>query len=262
MDSSLSLDELHISFSDHELKFTEPRTAAQREETCDLLREDASRHKKNFERQDTSRNGDFLKADYALTNSERESYDGKLSNIWPATPRKQLKKGKRRDQEFSCIDVDDFAVWEKPAPIYQRNKWSVSNRRDHLPSTLPDRHDWNNDLVHEVESKGNPDSPNSCNIDRNHNLTRGIQTPHSEQNDFTASPRNNLSPRQSFGTSAERRKICSDGHVQEVSLQEKFATFIETEISLIKGGEKISSTQKRRGSALSSNSLSRETNHF
>lgn len=277
MESFLSLDELHISFPDRELRFEDSRIEDQHsEEACDLLREDVSRQSSpcranNVDKHSRSKNEDFLLGnDHVVVNKaeSRDTYAGKLPNICPATSRTRLKNGvwkKRRTREFSCIDVDDFEVWGKTKTynenrgIEEKDKRSASTRRNHLPFTKTDGclggQNWKNDPVVDLESL-------------RLNLTRGIQTHSSEQNGFfAASPRNIFSPRQSLRSSAEmkgRGKQWTETHIQELplNLPEKVTKFLQMEISLIKGREQVHSMQKRRGSALTTYCVSEDTERF
>ena len=274
MESSLSLDELHISFPEQELKITEPRSEVQNEEeACDLLRENFSygrwrcRETTTEQNQSSGKNEHFFEADYLVANPERETYAGKLPNICPGAPRKWLKNGikKGRMREFSCIDVDDFTARGKPKAmiakprIEETHKRSVGTKQANLSSTAISQDNGcfeGQNLKYDplIGSRETPEYSLSCNLELN--LTRKTQTFPLEQNMLsTASSRNIFSPRKSFGSSTElkrRSKECSEKNLQELRLDlpEKFTKFVEMEISLIKGGQKVHSTQKRRDHAM------------
>lgn len=289
MESILSLEELHISFADQEFKSMDSIIEERnQEEASDLLREisnheNSRRRGRTVERQSSSRHDCFLKSDYVVVSTERKSCVVKLPDISPATQRRRKRNGMKNDGirgEFSCIDVDDFTISGSPAMmntkrrIEERNQWIGSARRDHLPSTeiedgYLDRHKKKNDPV--VKSKGNLDSSRShvSNLSLRHNLTKDVQALPSEHNALPpASPRNIFSPRRrsAFGsTDAQqgRKKDWTEKNTQNLPLDlpEKITEFIEMEISHIKGGEKMHSTQKRMDRSLSAY-YSQETELF
>ena len=289
MESILSLEELHISFADQEFKFMDSIIEEQnQEEASDLLRqifnhENSRRRGRTVERQSSSRHDCFLKSDYVVANTERKSCVGKLPDISPTTQHRRIRNGMKNDRirgEFSCIDVDDFTISGSPAMmntkrrIEERNQWIGSARRDHLPSTeiedgYLDRQKKKNDPV--VKYKGNLDSSRShaSNLSLRHNLTKDVQALPSEHNVLPpASPRNIFSPRprsafRSTDAQKGRKKDWTEKNTQNLPLDlpEKITEFIEMEISLIKGGEKMHSTQKRTDRSLSAY-YSQETELF
>ena len=289
MESILSPEELHISFADQEFKFMDSIIEEQnQEEASDLLREifnheNSRRRGRTVERQSSSRHNCFLKSDYVVASTERKSCVGKLPEISPATQRRRIRNGMKNDAirgEFSCIDVNDFTVWGTPAVmntnrrIEERNQWRGSARQDHLPSTeiedgYLDRHKKKDDPVVKSEENLVSSRSNASNLSLRHNLTKDVQAVPSEQNALPpASPRNIFSPRRrsAFGsTDAQqgRKKDWTEKNTQKLPLDlpEKITEFLEMEISLIKGGEKMHSTQKRTDRSLSAY-YSQETELF
>ena len=271
MEPLLSLDDLQISFSDdQELKFTESRIKEQNfEEACDLSGEKFSlvklRYRQNPAQRPTScGDKNFLRPHYSVANAEKNHYDGELPSISQLPPRRQLKNETKTGcyrGKLSCLDVDDFTVRQAPATINsntkgkieKRRKWSGSTKRTYSPFAEVE-------LCYDGKQgrKNGPLAANSsgfCDLTQKFNLDMTLQTFPSEKNGpLTASPRNIFSPRQSFTYRAEPRgrgKECSQRRKQSIprNLPEKVTEFIDVEISLIKGGEKVHSTPEQAGRA-------------
>ena len=240
MDSFLSLDELHLSFPSQE--FNSAKKHEQREKNCDILEEASDNHGDSQHRVEDNdekcrpTGPAFLPADYVVTNEEDECYaDGKLPSIRPAFGKQKnglLKKGRNRT-EFSCIDVDDFSVSDKPVIVSAgRGIKETINCRNNLPSpgrhNCPDGEKWENNAV--VKSRY-LDSVSSCNgfVCRPRQLSLGSYPElhgRNQQQTVFCSP------------------VCSKPG-RPSDLPEKFSKFLEMEFSIIKG-EKVNSTQRYR----------------
>lgn len=147
--------------------------------------------------------------------------------------------------------------------VSERSKYSLSTRRETLPSTGPRR--WAGEAKWEsadsvIESsfvnKTSSDSPNllANTFPAKLDLSRRAQSlPSERRGPFTASLRD-MSPRSSRKEFEDRPLFCaseSRRHVQELplNLPEKLAKFIEMEFSIIKGEDKSSSQRQKYGVA-------------
>ena len=144
--------------------------------------------------------------------------------------------------------------------VRERSNFSISTRRETLPSTRPRR--WASEAKWEsadsvTESsfvnKISSDSSNFSNtLPAKLDLSRRAQSlPSERRGPFTASQRD-MSPRSSRRELEDRPLFCpseSRRHVQELplNLPEKLAKFIEMEFSIIKGEDKSSIQRQKYG---------------
>lgn len=255
MESFLSLDELCISFSDHDLRTSaDSRTQDQHEkDSCHVLK-DSKDHRgslcvrDDFHKQRKGKMKEFhLGADNVVAkNDSRNTYACKLPDIKPANKSMQMihvMAGKMgRSRKFYSINADDFTVGAKPGTFSdlrseEREELNASRRRrNHLPLG---------------ESKNYSGGQNwKCNPAKDAkslkaNWTRGIE-PYSgsAQSGFlAASQRKIFSPRQSVKSGF--------AETLQMDLPQKVTKFLEMEISLIKGREKTNAMQKCKGSVFS-----------
>lgn len=245
MNSFLSLDELFLSFPTQELNSAKKH--GQREKNCEVLEEASddhghSQHRVEDNDEKCSQTGPaFLPADYIVTNEEDECYaNGKLPSIRPAFGKQKnglLKKGRNRT-EFSCINVDDFSVSDKPVMVNSgREIKETINCRNNLPppgrQNCPDGDKWENnpEVKSRLAKKKSLDSVSSCNtfVCRPRQLSLGSYT-------------------ELHGRNRQRAAFSSPVFSKPgrpSDLPEKFSKFLEMEFSIIKG-EKVKSTQRYR----------------
>ena len=199
MDSYLSLDELFVSFPNQALK--SGTRSRRRERDSDVFRETSGDRSNSYERAEgkgemRSRNEVFTLADYVQANGENESYAGKLPSIRPVSARQRdILKKERNQEEFSCIDLDDFSGWKKPV--------TTNTRR-----------------VGKEGKKARNNSFNALDVYRPRQLSLGSSTDLHAQN---------AERRLLFSPSVTPKPESPE------DLPEKFTRFLEREFSIIKG---------------------------
>ena len=255
MESFLSLDELCISFSDHDLRTSaDSRTQDQHEKDSCYVLKDSKDHRgslcvrNDFHKQRKGKMKEFhLDADNVVAkNDSRNTYACKLPDIKPANKSMQMihvMAGKMgRSRKFYSINADDFTVGAKPGTFSdlrseEREELKASRRRrNHLPlgesKNYSGGQNWKCNPANDAKSLMA-------------NWTRGIE-PYSgsAQSGFlAASQRKIFSPRQSVKSGF--------AETLQMDLPQKVTKFLEMEISLIKGREKTNAMQKCKGSVFS-----------
>lgn len=255
MESFLSLDELCISFSDHDLRTSaDSRTQDQHEKDSCYVLKDSKDHRgslcvrDDFHKQRKGKMKEFhLDADNVVAkNDSRNTYACKLPDIKPANKSMQMihvMAGKMgRSRKFYSINADDFTVGAKPGTFSdlrseEREELKASRRRrNHLPlgesKNYSGGQNWKCNPANDAKSLMA-------------NWTRGIE-PYSgsAQSGFlAASQRKIFSPRQSVKSGF--------AETLQMDLPQKVTKFLEMEISLIKGREKTNAMQKCKGSVFS-----------
>lgn len=255
MESFLSLDELCISFSDHDLRTSaDSRTQDQHEKDSCYVLKDSKDHRgslcvrDDFHKQRKGKMKEFhLGADNVVAkNDSRNTYACKLPDIKPTNKSMQMihilagKMG--RSRKFYSINADDFTVGAKPGTFSdlrseEREELNASRRRrNHLPlgesKNYSGGQNWKCNPANDAKSLMA-------------NWTRGIE-PYSgsAQSGFlAASQRKIFSPRQSVKSGF--------AETLQMDLPQKVTKFLEMEISLIKGREKTNAMQKCKGSVFS-----------
>lgn len=255
MESFLSLDELCISFSDHDLRTSaDSRTQDQHEKDSCYVLKDSKDHRgslcvrDDFHKQRKGKMKEFhLGADNVVAkNDSRNTYACKLPDIKPTNKSMQMihvMAGKMgRSRKFYSINADDFTVGAKPGTFSdlrseEREELNASRRRrNHLPlgesKNYSGGQNWKCNPANDAKSLMA-------------NWTRGIE-PYSgsAQSGFlAASQRKIFSPRQSVKSGF--------AETLQMDLPQKVTKFLEMEISLIKGREKTNAIQKCKGSVFS-----------
>ena len=255
MESFLSLDELCISFSDHDLRTSaDSRTQDQHEKDSCYLLKDSKDHRgslcvrDDFHKQRKDKMKEFnLGADNVVAkNDSRNTYACKLPDIKPTNKSMQMihvMAGKMgRSRKFYSIKADDFTVGAKPGTFSdlrseEREELNASRRRrNHLPlgesKNYSGGQNWKCNPANDAKSLMA-------------NWTRGIE-PYSgsAQSGFlAASQRKIFSPRQSVKSGF--------AETLQMDLPQKVTKFLEMEISLIKGREKTNAMQKLKESVFS-----------
>lgn len=255
MESFLSLDELCISFSDHDLRTSaDSRTQDQHEKDSCYVLKDSKDHRgslcvrDDFHKQRKGKMKEFhLEADNVVAkNDSRNTYACKLPDIKPTNKSMQMihvMAGKMgRSRKFYSINADDFTVGAKPGTFSdlrseEREELNASRRRrNHLPlgesKNYSGGQNWKCNPANDAKSLMA-------------NWTRGIE-PYSgsAQSGFlAASQRKIFSPRQSVKSGF--------AETLQMDLPQKVTKFLEMEISLIKGREKTNAMQKCKGSVFS-----------
>lgn len=255
MESFLSLDELCISFSDHDLRTSaDSRTQGQHEKDSCYVLKDSKDHRgslcvrDDFHKQRKGKMKEFhLGADNVVAkNDSRNTYACKLPDIKPTNKSMQMihvMAGKMgRSRKFYSINADDFTVGAKPGTFSdlrseEREELNASRRRrNHLPlgesKNYSGGQNWKCNPANDAKSLMA-------------NWTRGIE-PYSgsAQSGFlAASQRKIFSPRQSVKSGF--------AETLQMDLPQKVTKFLEMEISLIKGREKTNAMQKCKGSVFS-----------
>lgn len=255
MESFLSLDELCISFSDHDLRTSaDSRTQDQHEKDSCYLLKDSKDHRgslcvrDDFHKQRKDKMKEFhLGADNVVAKHDsRNTYACKLPDIKPTNKSMQMihvMAGKMgRSRKFYSINADDFTVGAKPGTFSdlrseEREELNASRRRrNHLPlgesKNYSGGQNWKCNPANDAKSLMA-------------NWTRGIE-PYSgsAQSGFlAASQRKIFSPRQSVKSGF--------AETLQMDLPQKVTKFLEMEISLIKGREKTNAMQKCKGSVFS-----------
>lgn len=255
MESFLSLDELCISFSDHDLRTSaDSRTQDQHEKDSCYVLKDSKDHRgslcvrDDFHKQRKGKMKEFhLGADNVVAkNDSRNTYACKLPDIKPTNKSMQMihvMAGKMgRSRKFYSINADDFTVGAKPGTFSdlrseEREELNASRRRrNHLPlgesKNYSGGQNWKCNPANDAKSLMA-------------NWTRGIE-PYSgsAQSGFlAASQRKIFSPRQSVKSGF--------AETLQMDLPQKVTKFLEMEISLIKGREKTNAMQKCKGSVFS-----------
>lgn len=255
MESFLSLDELCISFSDHDLRTSaDSRTQDQHEKDSCYVLKDSTDHRgslcvrDDFHKQRKGKMKEFhLGADNVVAkNDSRNTYACKLPDIKPTNKSMQMihvMAGKMgRSRKFYSINADDFTVGAKPGTFSdlrseEREELNASRRRrNHLPlgesKNYSGGQNWKCNPANDAKSLMA-------------NWTRGIE-PYSgsAQSGFlAASQRKIFSPRQSVKSGF--------AETLQMDLPQKVTKFLEMEISLIKGREKTNAMQKCKGSVFS-----------
>ena len=255
MESFLSLDELCISFSDHDLRTSaDSRTQDQHEKDSCYVLKDSKDHRgslcvrDDFHKQRKGKMKEFhLGADNVVAkNDSRNTYACKLPDIKPTNKSMQMihvMAGKMgRSRKFYSINADDFTVGAKPGTFSdlrseEREELNASRRRrNHLPlgesKNYSGGQNWKCNPANDAKSLMA-------------NWTRGIE-PYSgsAQSGFlAASQRKICSPRQSVKSGF--------AETLQMDLPQKVTKFLEMEISLIKGREKTNAMQKCKGSVFS-----------
>lgn len=255
MESFLSLDELCISFSDHDLRTSaDSRTQDQHEKDSCYLLKDSKDHRgslcvrDDFHKQRKDNLKEFhLGADNVVAkNDSRNTYACKLPDIKPTNKSMQMiyvMAGKMgRSRKFYSIKADDFTVGAKPGTFSdlrseEREELNASRRRrNHLPlgesKNYSGGQNWKCNPANDAKSLMA-------------NWTRGIE-PYSgsAQSGFlAASQRKIFSPRQSVKSGF--------AETLQMDLRQKVTKFLEMEISLIKGREKTNAMQKCKESVFS-----------
>ena len=259
MESFLSLDELCISFSDHDLRTSaDSRTQDQHEKDSCYVLKDSKDHRgslcvrDDFHKQRKGKMKEFhLEADNVVAkNDSRNTYACKLPDIKPTNKSMQMihvMAGKMgRSRKFYSINADDFTVGAKPGTFSdlrseEREELNASRRRrNHLPlgesKNYSGGQNWKCNPANDAKSLMA-------------NWTRGIE-PYcgSAQSGFlAASQRKIFSPRQSVKSGAELIKVNEEfAETLQMDLPQKVTKFLEMEISLIKGREKTNAMQKRK----------------
>ena len=255
MESFLSLDELCISFSDHDLRTSaDSRTQDQHEKDSCYVLKDSKDHRgslcvrDDFHKQRKGKMKEFhLGADNVVAkNDSRNTYACKLPDIKPTNKSMQMihvlagKMG--RSRKFYSINADDFTVGAKPGTFSdlrseEREELNASRRRrNHLPlgesKNYSGGQNWKCNPANDAKSLMA-------------NWTRGIE-PYSgsAQSGFlAASQRKIFSPRQSVKSGF--------AETLQMDLPQKVTKFLEMEISLIKGREKTNAMQKCKESVFS-----------
>lgn len=264
MESSLSLDELCISFSDHDLTTSaNSRTQGHHEkESCYVLKDNKDHQgslcvRNDFHKQRKGKMKEFhLEADNVVAkNDSRTTYACKLPDIKPTNKSMQMihvMAGKMgRSRKFYSINADDFTIRAKPGTFSdirseERDELNASRRRrNHLPLGESKNYSGGQNW------KRNPENDAKSLMA---NWTRGIG-PYSgsAQSGFlAASQRKIFSPRQSVKTGAEPIEVNEEfAETLQMDIPQKVTKFLEMEISLIKGREKTNAMQKRKGSVFS-----------
>ena len=255
MESFLSLDELCISFSDHDLRTSaDSRTQDQHEKDSCYLLKDSKDHRgslcvrDDFHKQRKGKMKEFhLGADNVVAkNDSRNTYACKLPDIKPTNKSMQMihvMAGKMgRSRKFYSINADDFTVGAKPGTFSdlrseEREELNASRRRrNHLPlgesKNYSGGQNWKCNPANDAKSLMA-------------NWTRGIE-PYSgsaQSGLLAASQRKIFSPRQSVKSGF--------AETLQMDLPQKVTKFLEMEISLIKGREKTNAMQKSKGSVFS-----------
>lgn len=255
MESFLSLDELCISFSDHDLRTSaDSRTQDQHEKDSCYVLKDSKDHRgslcvrDDFHKQRKGKMKEFhLEADNVVAkNDSRNTYACKLPDIKPTNKSMQMihvMAGKMgRSRKFYSINADDFTVGAKPGTFSdlrseEREELNASRRRrNRLPlgesKNYSGGQNWKCNPANDAKSLMA-------------NWTRGIE-PYSgsAQSGFlAASQRKIFSPRQSVKSGF--------AETLQMDLPQKVTKFLEMEISLIKGREKTNAMQKCKGSVFS-----------
>lgn len=267
MESFLSLDELCISFSDHDLRTSaDSRTQDQHEkDSCYVLKDNKDHQgslcvQNDFHKQRKGKINEFhLEADNVVAkNDSPNTYACKLPDIKPTNKSMQMihvMAGKMgRSRKFYSINADDFTVGAKPGTFSdlrseEREELNASRRRrNHLPpgESYSGGQNW----------KCNPANGAKSLMA---NWTRGIEpNSGSAQSGFLAaserkifSPRQ-FSPRQSVKSGAELIEVNEEfDETLQMGLPQKVTKFLEMEISLIQGRERTNAMQKRKGSVFS-----------
>lgn len=264
MESYLSLDELCISFSDHDLRTSaDSRTEDQQEkDSCYVLKDNKDHRgslcvRNDLHKQRRGKMKEFhLKADNVVEkNDSRNAYAFKLPDIKPTNKSMQIIRAmagkKRRSRKFYSINADDFTVGAKPGTFSdirseERGELNASRRhRNHLPlgesKNYSGGQNWKCNPANDAKSLMA-------------NWTRGIeQYSGSAQSGFlAASQRKIFSPRQSVKSSAELIEVNEEfAETLQMDLPQMVTKFLEMEISLIKGREKTNAMQKRKRSVFS-----------
>ena len=264
MESFLSLDELCISFSDHDLRTSaDSRTQDQHEKDSCYVLKDSKDHRgslcvrDDFHKQRKGKMKEFhLEADNVVAkNDSRNTYACKLPDIKPTNKSMQMihvMAGKMgRSRKFYSINADDFTVGAKPGTFSdlrseEREELNASRRRrNHLPLGESKNYSGGQNW------KCNPaNDAKSIMAD----WTRGKE-PYSgsAQSGFlAASQRKIFSPRQSVKSGPQLIEVNEEfAETLQMDLPQKVTKFLEMEISLIKGREKTNAMQKRKGSVFS-----------
>lgn len=264
MESYLSLDELCISFSDHDLRTSaDSRTEDQQEkDSCYVLKDNKDHRgslcvRNDLHKQRRGKMKEFhLKADNVVEkNDSRNAYAFKLPDIKPTNKSMQIIRAmagkKRRSRKFYSTNADDFTVGARPGTFSdirseERGELNASRRhRNHLPlgesKNYSGGQNWKCNPANDAKSLMA-------------NWTRGIeQYSGSAQSGFlAASQRKIFSPRQSVKSSAELIEVNEEfAETLQMDLPQMVTKFLEMEISLIKGREKTNAMQKRKRSVFS-----------
>ena len=237
-----------LSFTSNQ-EFNSPEKHGHREHDCDILRKasdgglDTSRYRAESKDEKRWQNEPaFVAAEYIAGNEQSQSDAGKLPSIHPVFGKQKngSKKGRKR-VEFSCIDVGDFSIRDKPVMTnVGRDTKETTRCSNNLPSPgrradFPGEEKWENNSVVKTRlaDRESIDSASSCKtfVHRPRQLSLG---------NYTTLPGREDHQRAIFSPPA----FCSKPG-RPSGLSEKFTKFLETEYSIIKA-ERVDSSEKYR----------------